>query len=74
MKTSVPYAQVAEFAERVLGVADAGEVASIELGGTRGPVITVVEYRLDEQGRRYAVGDDIATVTTEISIDHKPRE
>lgn len=73
MKTSVPYAQVAEFAEQVLGVADASEIASIEIGDG-GPVITVTEYRTDEDGRRYAVGDDVATVTTQISIDNERKE
>lgn len=70
MKTSIPYAQVAEFAEQVLGVADASEIASIEIGGTSGGV-TVTEYRTDEHGRRYAVGDDPATVTTQIRIDER---
>lgn len=73
MKTSVPYAQVAEFAEQVLGIADASEVASIEIGAD-GPVITVIEYRTDEEGHRYAAGDDVATVTTLIRIDHKREE
>lgn len=68
MKTSIPYAQLAEFVESALGVADTKDVASIEITGGG---ITVVELRNDEQGSRYAVGDDVATVTTLIAIDRK---
>lgn len=68
MKTSITYAQLAHFAEQILGVADTSDVQSIQIesGG-----ITVVELRNDEQGHRYAVGDDVATVTTLIAIDRK---
>ncbi|ODA69514.1 hypothetical protein [Streptomyces sp. AVP053U2] len=64
MRTSIPFAAVAAFIEQ-LG-AELNETAAVTIGPN---CVTVTEYRRDEDGRRFAVGDHPATTTTEIRIE-----
>ncbi|MEU5284123.1 hypothetical protein AB0G97_08900 [Streptomyces sp. NPDC020755] len=64
MRTSIPYALVASFIEE-LG-ADLNETASVEIAPDR---VTVTEFRRNETGARFAVGDTAATVVTQIRIE-----
>ncbi|MFC8658453.1 hypothetical protein ACFUCT_25100 [Streptomyces parvus] len=64
MRTSIPYALVASFIEE-LG-ADLNETVSVEIAPDR---VTVTEFRRDEAGARFAVGDTAATVVTQIRIE-----
>lgn len=64
MRTSIPFAAVAQFIES-LG-ADLNDVRSVEI--TR-DAVTVTEGRRDEQGNFFAVGSTPASVTTDIRIE-----
>lgn len=64
MRTSIPFAAVAQFIEG-LGV-DVDGVREVPI--TR-DAVTVTENRRDEQGHFFAVGSAPASVTTDIRIE-----
>ena len=64
MQTSIPFEAVAAFVE-ALG-ADLNETASVEITPNR---VTVTEFRRNEEGKRFAVGNEAATVVTDIRIE-----
>lgn len=68
MRTSIPFETVAAFVEG-LGV-DLNHTAAVEITPTQ---VTVTEFRRDETGARFAVGDRPATVITDIRIERSPR-
>lgn len=68
MRTSIPFEAVSAFLEQ-LGV-DADATASVEITPD---CVTVCQYRLNEGGTRYAVGNSVAMVRTDIPIERSAR-
>jgi hypothetical protein len=68
VRTSIPFEVVSEFLKQ-LGV-DADATASVEITPS---CVAVHQFRLNEDGARYAVGDAVAMVRTDIPIERGPR-
>jgi hypothetical protein len=64
LRTSIPFADVAAFVESLGPSLD--DTASVLI---KPDVITVTQYRRNAAGQRFAVGDRVATVATEIRIE-----
>ncbi|CAL9665130.1 hypothetical protein SUDANB145_07122 (plasmid) [Streptomyces sp. enrichment culture] len=68
MRTSIPFEAVSAFLDQ-LGV-DADTTASVEITPD---CVTVCQFRLNEDGARYAAGGSVAMVRTDIPIERSAR-
>ncbi|MCW5252215.1 hypothetical protein [Streptomyces sp. SHP 1-2] len=64
MRASIPFEEVTAFVEG-LGV-DIVNVASVEITHS---CVSVTEFRLNEAGRRFLAGDQMAKTVTDIRIE-----